>query len=72
MRTLIISMMVAALVIGSVWVVTPTIQAQETQDLELQACALPGIVKCGLMTRLACQNAGGKVVEKCDDAVRIK
>jgi hypothetical protein len=74
MRTLILSIVVVtALVIGSVWFVAPTVQADsETTDLELYSCALPGIVQCGLMTRLACQNAGGKIVEKCEDPVRIK
>ena len=74
MRALVVTIAVAALVIGSVWILNPNLQAySETTDTELQYCALSRpIPLCGLMTRLDCQNAGGKVVEKCPDPGAIK
>jgi hypothetical protein len=74
MRTLIVSLAVAALVIGSVWVFTPSLQAfTQNPDTDLQYCQLSRPLPfCGLMTRLDCQNAGGKVVEKCVDPGEIK
>ncbi|MEW6350739.1 MAG: hypothetical protein AB1646_16885 [Thermodesulfobacteriota bacterium] len=74
MRTLVFSLVIAALLIGTGLVAAPTVQAGESgyPDTELIICklAFPGYDQP--MTRLACQNAGGKELRSGDESGRGK
>ncbi len=72
MKKVIASLLVIALVAGAVWFVMPTIKANAVGpvDTELVPCKLPAdsrpyMGRSGLVTRLECQNLGGRVVDSC-------
>ncbi len=62
MKTIVASLMTAALVIGMAWAFAPISEASQYPSTELVICRLPGTDRVEPKTRLACQNAGGKVV----------
>ncbi|MEW6348233.1 MAG: hypothetical protein AB1646_04175 [Thermodesulfobacteriota bacterium] len=72
MKTIVASLMVAALVVGMAWVFTPTSEATQYPSTELVMCQLPGADRVEPKTRLACQNAGGKVVQSGSETERGK
>ena len=72
MKKVVASLLVIALVVGAVWFAMPIIKANAARDIDTQLypCQLPKdsgpyMGQCGLMTRLTCQNLGGRVVDSC-------
>ncbi len=72
MRNILCFLVVAAWVIAMAWAIPPAAQAQRGQETELVKCCVGKTGKCEGMTRKACLNAGGKVVENCDKCEKGK
>ncbi len=68
MRTLVASLVIAGLLMGTAWLAVPTVQADAPYPETLIVCKLPFGDRTERMTRLQCQNMGGKDVESGEAA----
>ncbi len=72
MRTIVVSLVMAALLIGTALVAAPTVQADAPYPETLVICQLPFTDRTAQMTGLQCQNMGGKEVRSDHEAGKGK